>query len=133
MCSLPVGHRGPHRATYYEPSVDHLRAALAEVEEITAERDRLRAILACERGEWAPEGWSWLVDDNFNAMLVGTVRDAAGWPVTVRRTVPRGWSADGGRTVHSFALLAAEAIEAAIRLEVMVAGGYPARERGGAS
>ena len=74
--------------------------------------------------------WSALADD---AMLVGTVRDAAGWPVTVRRTVPRGWSADGGRTVHSFALLAAEAIEAAIRLEVMVAGGYPARERGGAS
>lgn len=37
LCSLPAGHRGPHRAVYYEPSVDHLRAALARVDELEAE------------------------------------------------------------------------------------------------
>ena len=47
LCSLPVGHRGPHRAVYYDPSVAHLRAALARVDDLTAEVERLR--LAIEK------------------------------------------------------------------------------------
>lgn len=38
--------------------VGHLGATLAALDVVTAERDRLRDILACERGEKAPEGWS---------------------------------------------------------------------------
>jgi hypothetical protein len=33
-----------------------------ERDEARDERDRLRAILACERGEAAPEGWAWTVE-----------------------------------------------------------------------
>lgn len=43
--------------------IGYLRAKLAETTEIAkrleAERDRLAQILACERGETAPEGWRW--------------------------------------------------------------------------
>jgi hypothetical protein len=35
------------------------RGYMDERDEARAERDRLRDILACERGERAPEGWRW--------------------------------------------------------------------------
>ena len=35
----------------------------ATVIALSEERDRLRDVLACERGESAPEGWEWLSDN----------------------------------------------------------------------
>lgn len=86
---------------------------LCEFEATKKERDRLRLILACERGEWAPEGWEWTVDVNCHGFWFGrTVSDAQGWPTSVRRMTTKGWSHDGGRTVRPTAL---DAIEAADR------------------
>lgn len=47
---------GAHPLTSNAPTVDDLAATVIA---LTAERDRLREILACERGERAPEGWEW--------------------------------------------------------------------------
>ena len=54
-CRRHAGHPTDGREGHSEfgdrvPGPDHLRAALAEA-------DRLTRTLACERGEWAPEGW----------------------------------------------------------------------------
>lgn len=76
-----------------------------------SEREHLKRVLACERGEWAPEGWSWEVDDNFHGIWINrTLRDAQGWPLTVRRLVTSGWSHDGGKTRSNTAI---EAIQLA--------------------
>ncbi len=51
--------------------VDELPTVAAQVEALSErvaqaekERDRLRLVLACERGEWAPKGWKWRLVKN---------------------------------------------------------------------
>jgi hypothetical protein len=48
----------PHRNEANERIIKASRSLAASIVELEAERDRLRDILRCERGEWAPEGWA---------------------------------------------------------------------------
>lgn len=55
-----TGQRTSAPMNRFMPNAEkYLRASLAAHDEVTAERDRLRDILRCERGEWAPDGWVW--------------------------------------------------------------------------
>jgi hypothetical protein len=89
---------------------------------VVAERDRLRDLLRCERGEWAPEGWTWERQSGHTCPF--------GWNFYTNRAMPPnalvypnpgggvGWRAAWAWHVHipnagGFAESALEAIEAA--------------------
>lgn len=58
-CGRPAGHRGPVHSCEPPPSTaGDVVVLLAEVDQLTDERDRLQLILDCERGVRAPEGWA---------------------------------------------------------------------------
>lgn len=85
--------------------------AIVLMKRLVAERDRLRAILACERGESAPEGWRWEWQTRrwINASTC-TVVSAGSWFIGI----------DGPRGTARYML---ECIEAADRAAGEVARG----------
>lgn len=102
-------------------SVHKLRARLAEVEAerdaAVARADRLARVLACERGEWAPEGWVYSFSQGQWMHIADPFRKVwrNGW---MRRPdgsgyVAWGWEAwIGGEQIEGVAPTALEAIEA---------------------
>lgn len=69
-CRRPARHGGlcdpvPPLSPYYHHLVALLAAYDRELTAAIAERDRLRHVLSCERGEWAPAGWLWTPHDTW--------------------------------------------------------------------
>lgn len=92
-----------------------------ERDEARAERDRLRAILACERGERAPEGWVWAECGGWGWAWVLGMDSPNDW-IAVQHKPGAGWYIRlGSSFLHLYARLrltmptALEAIEAADR------------------
>lgn len=95
-----------HAAAAVKMDAADFRQVVKERDEVAAERDRLRDILRCERGEWAPDGWVWRPAERAWQSAINLVMlHDGGWGWCFRKGT--------GRRGQGTAPTALEAIEAA--------------------
>lgn len=83
---LDVGGQGGPCLVEPRHVEEHVTRLRADLEAAKGEAERLRQVIACERGEWAPEGWRWdggMWNHDATGAFVGRLACPSAWEACV--------------------------------------------------